>query len=88
MKEVLYFKMRFCPHCNRADKWMKKVFKEHPEYKDVPLKIIDENKEYELANSYDYYFVPTYYIDGEKLHEGVASKEIIEKVFEKAYNAK
>ena len=88
MKEVLLFKLKFCPHCIRAVKWMEEVFREHPEYKDVPLKIIDEGKERKLADAYDYFLVPTFYIGDQKVHEGVASKAIVEKVFSTAYNAK
>jgi hypothetical protein len=37
-----------------------------------------------LADSYDYYYVPTYYVDGVKVHEGAASKKIIEGVYRAA----
>lgn len=85
MKNILYFKMRFCPHCMRADKWIQAVLEDHPEYRDIPIKTVDENEERALANEYDYYFVPAFYVGDEKVHEGVASREIIEKVFLEAY---
>ena len=70
-----------------ANKFMKKVFKENPEYKDVPLRIVDENVEKAFVNQYDYYYVPTYFVDGKKVHEGVPTKEIVEAVFKSAYAA-
>ncbi|MCL2498186.1 MAG: hypothetical protein FWF06_06200 [Symbiobacteriaceae bacterium] len=45
---------------------------------------IDEQKEPQLADSYDYYYVPTYFVGGEKLHEGVATKEKLEAVLRAA----
>lgn len=85
-KEVILFKLKYCPYCVQALRWMEEVFAEHPEYKDIPLRVIDEAKERKLADSYDYYLVPTFYVNGEKRHEGIASKAIIEKVFAHAYS--
>ena len=45
-------------------------------------KIIDEAKESRLADSYDYFYVPCFYDNDIKLHEGVASKDIIRDIFE------
>ena len=33
------------------------------------------------AAKFDYFYVPTFYVGTEKLHEGVPSKEAIERVF-------
>ena len=87
MKEVILFVMRTCPYCVMANRFMKKIFKENPQYKDVPLRIVDENIERDFANRFDYYFVPTYFVDGVKLHEGVPTKEIVQEVFKAAYAA-
>jgi glutaredoxin len=84
MKEIKMFMMATCPHCRRAAELMEEIYSEHPEYKDIPLKKIDETKESAYAAKFDYYYVPTYYVGGEKLHEGVPSKEAIEKVFASA----
>ncbi len=85
MKPVKMFKMTSCPHCVRAKAWMDEVFAEHPEYKQIELTVIDEVETPEVANTYDYWYVPTYYVGDEKKHEGVASKEIVQRVFEDAY---
>ena len=60
---------------------------EYPEYADIPVEFIDEDEHPEIADQYDYYYVPTYYVAGEKLHEGVATKEKIHRVFERALRA-
>ena len=50
------------------------------EWRDIPLRVIDEREEADLADSYDYFYVPTYYVGGEKVHEGHAEREDVEKV--------
>jgi thioredoxin len=54
------------------------------EYKDIEIKMIDEQKHSDIADRYDYYYVPTYYIDNEKVHEGVPTKEKLQLVLEQA----
>jgi len=81
MKPILMFVMASCPYCQAARRWMEEVTNERPEYKAIPLTIIDEVQQPELANTYDYHYVPTYYVDGVKAHEGAASKAIVERVF-------
>ena len=85
MKKVMMFMMPSCPYCKNARRWMDEVFYEHPEYKAVELEIIDEIKESKFADRYDYYFVPTYYVGGVKVHEGVPQKDTILRVFQSAY---
>jgi len=65
-----------------ARKWMAELCEEDPHYKQVPIEMIDEAKEVALANSYDYYYVPCFYDGNMKLHEGVASKKIIQNIFD------
>jgi len=84
MKEIMYFMMDVCPYCIKAQKWLDELMKEHPEYKNIPMKVIDERKQPGIANKYDYYLVPTFYVDGVKLHEGVATKEKVEYVLKQA----
>ena len=57
---------------------------ETPRYKDVPVRIVDEILNPEFAEEYDYYHVPTYFVEEEKVHEGAAEKDDIRRVFEKA----
>jgi len=84
MKKILMFTMASCPYCQRAQQWMSELCAENPAYRAIPVEFIDEVINPGLANQYDYYYVPTYYVDGEKVHEGAATREIIKSVYEKA----
>jgi glutaredoxin len=81
MKEVKMFMMETCPHCKKALSLMEEICREQPRYKEVVVKQIDEKKDPAYAEKFDYYYVPTYFVGDEKLHEGVPSKEAIEKVY-------
>ena len=70
-----------CPHCRRAGELIKEILAEHPEYAKIPLTVIDERKQPEIAEKFDYYYVPTFYVGDEKIAEGVPSRAAIEKVF-------
>ena len=66
MKEVLLFKLTYCPHCMMALRFQEELLAEHPEWRDIPVRVIDEAQEAALADTYDYYYVPTYYVGGER----------------------
>ncbi|MCH3965258.1 MAG: thioredoxin family protein [Clostridium sp.] len=78
------FVTSWCPYCKQALNWMKEIQNENPEYKNIDVEIIDEERSPEIAKKYDYYYVPTYFVGENKIHEGVPSKEIIRQVFEKS----
>jgi len=84
MNTIIMLVTSWCPHCKRALSWMEELKTKNPKYSTIDIQIIDEELEPEIANKYDYYYVPTYFIKDMKLHEGVPSKEIITGVFEKA----
>jgi len=63
---------------------MEELLEENEKYRALEIKIVDEEKNPEIANKYDYYYVPTYYVGDKKVHEGVASLEIVRKVFDAA----
>lgn len=87
MKELTMFYFPECPHCQRAFRWHEELFREHPEYRQVPLRLVDEHKESALADSYDYWYVPSYFLGKEKLGEGVKEKGVIEAAFQRALDA-
>ena len=84
MKPVIMFVTEWCPYCKKALAWMETIKTQNPEYTGIDIKIIDEELKPDIAKQYNYYYVPTYYVDGVKVHEGVASKNIIHGIFEKA----
>ena len=84
MKKVTMFVMKGCPYCRQAFKWMDELMQQYPEYSDVELTVIDETEQPDVADQWDYYYVPTYFVGKEKLHEGAAIKDKIQRVFERA----
>ncbi|MBC2580469.1 thioredoxin family protein [Clostridium sp. DJ247] len=84
MKPVFMFITDWCPYCKQALSWMEELKRENPKYTDVNVRVVDEEREPAIAKEHDYYYVPTYYVDGVKVHEGVPSKDIVRQVFEKA----
>ncbi len=81
MKEVKLFMFEGCPHCKKAGEMIATLFTEHPEYAKIPLTVIDERKHPEIAEKYDYYYVPTLFTGGVKMMEGAPTKQAIEKAF-------
>jgi len=84
MKPVLMFITSWCPYCKKAYSMIDDLKNTHPEFANIEVTIIDEELKPEIAKQYDYYYVPTFYVGDVKLHEGVPSKDIIQKVFEAA----
>ena len=87
MKKITMFIIKSCPYCKAALGWMDELKEKNPEYKDLKIEIIDENENPEIADKYDYHYVPTYYVDGKKVHEGAANLRKINKVFKAALKA-
>ena len=80
MKDILMFVLPGCPHCRLALKLQEELMAEHPAWRDIPIRIVDESREAAFADAHDYYYVPTWYVDGKKVFEGHAEKEDVEKV--------
>lgn len=74
----------WCPYCKQARSWIEELKRENPNYANIEVTIIDEERQPEIAKQYDYYYVPTFYVDGVKIYEGATSKDIVRQVFEKA----
>lgn len=87
MKELMLFYFPECPHCKNAFKWQEEIFQEHPEYRQINIKAVNERAEPEYADTFDYFYVPTYYMDGRKLCEGVTEKSGVEKALNAAYKS-
>ena len=88
MKPVVMIILETCPHCKNARCWMEELKTENPRYQELLIEMIDEQIHPEVTKTYSYYYVPTYYVDGVKVHEGVPTKEIVRSVFEKALGYK
>ena len=66
---------------------MEELKAENPQYSKVDIRIIDEEKEPEATKLF-LLLCMTYFLNGEKLHEGVPTKEIVRGIFEKALSIK
>lgn len=84
MNKLLFFKIPSCPFCRQADKFLAELMEENEQYKTIPIQVIDETSDRRLAASYDYYYVPAFFLGDKKLHEGVPSKNAIKKVLDEA----
>lgn len=83
MKPVLLFVLEGCPYCKRTLKDLAELQKEE-RFKDIEITMIDEAEQPEYANQFDYYHVPTFYVDGVKRKEGVLTKQDVQDVLEEA----
>ena len=84
MPKLTLFILESCPYCIRARNYLSELQNEDPNYKSVEIYLIDERLNRALANSYDYYLVPTFYLDKTKLFEGIMTKEDVKKVLDQA----
>ena len=66
MKPIRMFTMASCPYCQKARRWMDELMAENPAYRALSIDIVDEVEQPEYAEQFDYYYVPTYYVDGKK----------------------
>ncbi len=83
-KKLQLFHFEGCPYCKATRRWIESVKREHPELASVDIEMIDEKLHPEIAEQYDYYYVPTFFLDGRKVHEGPCKKEIVERVLRDA----
>ncbi len=69
MKELILFHRRDCGYCHKAMRALEELYAEEPALASVPLKMIEETEEPVLADTYDYYAVPSFFIGKDKLFE-------------------
>lgn len=69
MKELTMFYLDDCGYCRKARQALDELFAENPAYAAIPLTRIEESREPALADTYDYYAVPSFFIGREKLFE-------------------
>ena len=84
MKEIKMFVTSWCPYCQKARLFMEELYEENPNYRNLKIQIIDEELETEVAKQYDYYYVPTFYLEDDKFNEGAIGKEKIKELFDAA----
>lgn len=83
-KGVMLIVRRACPHCEKAIEDMRELEKANPEFKDVDIDVVDDRETPEAVAGLDYYYLPTFFVGGEKVHEGKATDEDLTKVYRAA----
>ena len=84
MKHVKMMVLEHCPHCQKAFEYINELKRENILYQNIEIEVIDEIKDEEKTRGYDYWYVPTFYVNNQKIHEGVPTKESICAVLEEA----
>ena len=69
---------------NNKDANRRELIEENPEFGKINITMIDESAQPEIADKYDYYYVPCWFAGKEKLFEGHAEKADVEKVLRAA----
>ncbi|WP_314624615.1 glutaredoxin domain-containing protein [uncultured Selenomonas sp.] len=94
MKKITVLYMDGCPYCRNAARAMDELEKAYSAYEAVPVEWIEETREGEKAQAFakEYYYVPSMFVDGEKLYEAKPGesyeecKRCVEAVFQAAVN--
>ncbi len=84
MKKIKLFKLKYCGFCREALGYLDECLQDNPAYRQLDIEIIDEAEQRRLANAHDYYYVPTFYVDGVKVHEGPVCRDDVERVLRQA----
>ncbi|MBQ7219360.1 MAG: thioredoxin family protein [Synergistaceae bacterium] len=69
MKKVLAFRLEGCPYCRQAMNAVKELAAENEKYAAVVIEWVEENEHPEISAKYDYFRVPTMFVDDVKLYE-------------------
>lgn len=84
MKPVKLFYLRSCPFCKKALRYIEDAKAADPALTAVEIEMIEESEQPALADTFDYYYVPTFYVDGVKVHEGGIYPDEVEKILRSA----
>lgn len=84
MKPVKLFYLRNCPYCKKALSYIEEACQAEPALRDVKIEMIEESEQPEVADKFDYYYVPCFYVDGKKVHEGGIWPDEVKEVLHKA----
>jgi len=84
MKSVKLFYLKNCQFCKKALRYIEELKAEHAELAAVEIEMIEESERPDMADKFDYYYVPTFYVDCVKEHEGGIYPEEVERILRKA----
>lgn len=84
---VKLFYLKTCPFCKKALRYIDEAKAAHPELVDVAIEMIEESEQPDVADQFDYYYVPTFYVNGVKVHEGGIYPDEVERILRQAHEA-
>ena len=86
MQKLTVFYLNGCPYCRKAREAVEALRAENPAYRDAEMEWIEESEWVALADSYDYYRVPSIFLGRKKLYEcsPLDDYETIKQNFESA----
>lgn len=84
MKKVKMMYLKNCPYCKQAFGMIEELRKQHPAYQSIEIETIEEKDEEIKTAGYDYWYVPCYFVDDEKMLEGVPTLQKVEEVLQRA----
>ena len=84
MAKIVYFYLEKCPHCKNADRMFAELIEKNPEYAQVEIAKVEEKQNALYATKYDYFYVPAFYVNERKIHEGVPTMEAVENALKTA----
>lgn len=82
MRTLQIFYQKNCPHCRKAFKFIDELKDENELYRLIEPRLTEETLEADYAALFDYFLVPTFYIDEKKVHEGAVSKEQVREILD------
>lgn len=84
MRSIKLFYLENCPFCRKALQYVDDLRRTHPEFRDLRIEMIEESRHPDVADRYDYYYVPTFYVGDRKAHEGGIYPDEVEEVLRSA----
>ena len=69
MKKITMFHIEECRYCDFAKKAISELREENLDYKKDEIEMINENEHPEIIENYDYWSVPSLFIDHDKIFE-------------------
>ena len=83
MQKITMFYLTDCGYCHKAHRAIEELMAQNADYAKLEIEKIEEDEHMDIAETYDYYAVPTFYIGREKLfeaHIGMTYEDIREEV--------
>jgi len=90
MKKITAFYLENCPYCRQAREALKELADENENYSKISIEWIEETQHPEISEKFDYYYVPSMFIENKKIYESHRGekfdecKENIKRVLETA----